>query len=298
MRALADGMKASLEGPATTLARAWRLTRADGRVLGFTDHDEALLLDGTRFEAATGLAAGEAETTLGLSAGTQEVEGALFAEAIGEADIAAGLYDGARVESFVVDWAQPERHFRLSVSTVGEIRRTGEAFTAELRGPEAALDAERGRTYRRRCDADLGDARCGVDLAAGGLLRTGTVVVADGAAIVMGGLGDLDPALYERGRLTFADGRNAGASREIAGFEAGGGGGGAVRLSRAPPPPHAAAPGGRVRLRAGCDRSFATCRARFANTVNFRGFPHLPGLDAVLSVAKRDDLHDGSVLVS
>ena len=32
---------------------------------------------------------------------------------------------------------------------------------------------------------------------------------------------------------------------------------------------------------AGCDKQFATCRAKFANAVNFRGFPHMPGNDFV-----------------
>lgn len=295
MRALPEELQASFAGPATTLARAWRLTRRDGRVFGFTDHDEALTLEGTRFEAATGLAAGEAEASLGLAAGTQEIEGALSADAISAEDVSAGLYDGATVESFVVDWMRPERFTRLSVATIGEIRRSGEAFTAELRGPEAALDAERGRTYRRRCDADLGDARCGVDLAGRGLVREGAVLSGDADAIVLGSLADIETALYERGRLTMLDGRNAGLSREVAGLETAGGD--ALRVALAETLPFAPEAGSRVRLRAGCDKSFSTCKARFANAANFRGFPHLPGLDAVLAVAKRDDLHDGAPLV-
>jgi uncharacterized phage protein (TIGR02218 family) len=36
-------------------------------------------------------------------------------------------------------------------------------------------------------------------------------------------------------------------------------------------------------IRPGCDKSFATCHAKFDNTANFRGFPHVPGTDQVLS---------------
>ena len=32
---------------------------------------------------------------------------------------------------------------------------------------------------------------------------------------------------------------------------------------------------------AGCDKRFVTCGAKFANGVNFRGFPHMPGNDVV-----------------
>ena len=36
---------------------------------------------------------------------------------------------------------------------------------------------------------------------------------------------------------------------------------------------------------AGCDKRFATCRDRFDNVVNFRGFPHIPGNDFVMRYA-------------
>jgi hypothetical protein len=34
-----------------------------------------------------------------------------------------------------------------------------------------------------------------------------------------------------------------------------------------------------VELVEGCDKSLATCATRFANMVNFRGEPYLPGID-------------------
>ena len=34
---------------------------------------------------------------------------------------------------------------------------------------------------------------------------------------------------------------------------------------------------------AGCDKTLATCRDRFANVDNFRGFPHIPGNDFIMS---------------
>ncbi|MDX5493645.1 MAG: phage BR0599 family protein, partial [Alphaproteobacteria bacterium] len=33
------------------------------------------------------------------------------------------------------------------------------------------------------------------------------------------------------------------------------------------------------------DKQFTTCRDRFANAVNFRGFPHMPGNDFVMASA-------------
>jgi uncharacterized phage protein (TIGR02218 family) len=48
---------------------------------------------------------------------------------------------------------------------------------------------------------------------------------------------------------------------------------------------------------AGCDKRFETCRTKFANAVNFRGFPHLPGNDFVVAYAVPGEPgHDGSPL--
>jgi hypothetical protein len=48
--------------------------------------------------------------------------------------------------------------------------------------------------------------------------------------------------------------------------------------------------------RAGCDKRIATCGAKFANTANFRGFPNIPGQDAVLRYASQDGGHEDGVL--
>ena len=59
-------------------------------------------------------------------------------------------------------------------------------------------------------------------------------------------------------------------------------------------------PGGKagdeLTVTAGCDRRFSTCRAKFANAVNFRGFPHIPGNDFVLKAPKAGDTLDGRPL--
>lgn len=293
MREISPDMRARLEAQATTLARAWRLTREDGMVMGFTDHDETLHFAGTRFAAATGLSAGEGESALGLSAGTQEVEGALSADAVKESDIAAGLYDGAKVERFLVDWSVPEEgHVLIDIATLGEVRRRDGAFVAELRGPEAALDRQRGRLYRRRCDAVLGDARCKADLAGGGRTRAGFVVEGAGRMVRIGGVGDVEGSQFAGGLLTLENG----ASREVSGVSQGVEDG-EVRVSLLEPFAVKPEAGAAVTLVVGCDKSFQTCRARFSNHLNFRGFPHIPGSDAALGVAKQGDLHDGSPVV-
>lgn len=43
----------------------------------------------------------------------------------------------------------------------------------------------------------------------------------------------------------------------------------------------------------GCDQAFATCRDRFQNTLNFRGFPYLVGNDVLLASPGSEPVRDG-----
>lgn len=163
MRDVPSELVARIEGGAASLCHVWRVSRPDGTVMGFTDHDRDLTFDGVVCGAASGWSAGAAEVSVGLGAGSVTAAGALDDTAITEEDIAAGLYDGASVEVWRVDWQRPDPGVRLWVGRLARIRRESGSFLAELEGPLAALERVVGRTYGRGCDALLGDVRCGVD---------------------------------------------------------------------------------------------------------------------------------------
>lgn len=166
MRDIPGEMADRIESGAATLCHVWLLERADGVRMGFTDHDRDLTVDGVICRAASGWIAGAADSAVGLGAGAATAGGALDDAAITDADLAAGLYDRARVDLWRVDWRRPDLRVRLWRATLARMRREGEAFTADLEGPLAALERVVGRTCGRMCDAVLGDARCRVDRAA------------------------------------------------------------------------------------------------------------------------------------
>lgn len=167
MRNIPEEMVARIESGAATLCHVWRLERADGVVMGFTDHDRDLVVDGAVCRAASGWTAGAGESAVGLAAGSVSAAGALDDEAISQEDVTAGLFDASTVELWRVDWARPNLRVRLWAGTLAKIRREGGGFVAELEGPLAKLERVVGRTYGRMCDARLGDQRCGVAEAAG-----------------------------------------------------------------------------------------------------------------------------------
>ncbi|MBB3769812.1 putative phage protein (TIGR02218 family) [Angulomicrobium tetraedrale] len=281
MRDLPAGLAAALATGATTLARCWRITRPDGGVIGITEHDEDLFVAGTIFRAAGGVTGSEEAAALGFSVGGGEMSAALSSDLIDEGDLVAGRYDGAEVELMLADWSAPSNFLRLRRGTIGEVRREGGAFTAELRALSSRLNIVRGRLFTGGCDADLGDARCKVALE-GAYRGSGTVSAVEAASLlVAAGLDGFAGGWFTQGRLIFTSGANQGFACEVKTHATAG----VARLELWQRPPEPLGVGDAFTVTAGCDKRFETCRDRFANALNFRGFPHMPGNDAVLRVA-------------
>jgi uncharacterized phage protein (TIGR02218 family) len=282
MRPIPSALQDKLASGVTTLCRCWRIARRDGVVQGFTDHDADVVLDGLTCRAGTGLTGSEATAKLGLAVDGAEIAGALDDETLNEADLAAGRYDAAAIELHLVDWSEPSLHVLLAKGTLGEVRREGQAFAAELRGLADRLNQESGRRYTATCSADLGDARCGVDLTAAAYRGNGTIAALRGTSIFSAsGLGAFADCWFTAGRLTFTSGANAGLAVEVKSHRAGDET--VIELWQAMP--EALAAGDAFTVTAGCDKRFATCRERFDKAVNFRGFPHIPGNDFVTGYA-------------
>lgn len=294
MRTLPTALAAHLSGDVTTMCHCWRVTRRDGVVLGFTEHDHDLSFAGTEFLAASGFQAADSEAANGLSVEAGEVTGGFSSAAISEADVLAGRYDGAKVEVFQVNWQAPEQHVLLRVQDIGDVVRAGGAFRAELRRMTHRLDQVQGRIYGRRCDAVLGDGRCKVNLDNPVYRGEGAVAAVLGETRVrVTGLNAAATGFYRYGVFRFATGVNTGHVCDIEDHRKDDG---AVTLSLWLPPPLPLAVGDTFTVTAGCDKSFATCRRKFSNSLNFQGFPHMPGTDFAFGYADGDTVHDGRPL--
>lgn len=276
MRALPDNLATHLAEGVTTLARCWKLLRRDGTAAGFTDHDRDFTFAGVIFHARSGLEAAEATSELGFAVGGGDVAGVLASTSITEADIASGKYDDATVETWLVNWDNVDERVLLDVASIGEIRRTEHAFTAELRGVMHRYDEECGRIYRADCSATLGDSRCKVALHTSHLHAEGRVEATDGRlGLSSAALASFAEGWFTGGGLRFMDGENAGVVIEVKAHA-----GSSLQLWV--PTARAISVGDTFSVTAGCDKSFAMCRSKFANSANFRGFPHMPGNDFVI----------------
>lgn len=297
MRTIGSNLQTMLDSKYTTLAWCWKLTRSDGIVLGFTDHDKDLSFDGVTFEANSGFTASEMDEAVGLSVDNLEAEGALSSDKITELDIAEGFYDNAAIEVYRVDWTDTANRLLMRKGNLGEITVKDIAFVAEIRGLAHILNQPQGRVFQAQCDADLGDTRCGIDLTDPAYNGAGSVAsVVSTNSFTVDGLESFADELFSYGILTWSSGSaNEGHSVEVKQHVTIGG---SVQISLWLSPLFAIQPNDTFTIKAGCDKLFATCIAKFNNKDNFRGFPHIPGTDYVISYAIRDDpTQDGGKII-
>jgi uncharacterized phage protein (TIGR02218 family) len=284
MKQLPAELQTHLDSGATTLCWCWRLTRRDASRFGFTDHDRDLTFDGTTFEAAAGFTASEMRDSVGLSVDNLEVTSALSSDRLSEADLAAGLYDDARVEIFRVNWAAPEQRVLMRTGSLGEVRRAGLTFAAEVRGLAHYLQQPKGRLYQFTCDADLGDGRCKIMLSDPLYRGEGEIVdVASARRFTVAGLDSFADDWFSRGLLTFTSGAADGQAIEVRTHIKTGS---TVTIELWAPARGPLQVGQTFVATAGCDKHLTTCQAKFANSANFRGFPHMPGNDFVTTFAR------------
>lgn len=254
----------------TALSLCWRIERCDGVTVALTDHDEDLVVGEVTYRAAPGITPSAIVRAEGVQPDTMEATGALAAAAITASDLGGGRWDAARVVMFAVRRDDPAvAPIALGEGRIGEVEMRDGAFTAELRGPAAALERPVTEATSPSCRALLGDARCRVAMA--GRRSFARVVASDGDTVTLDRAEPVANA-YGEGRLRWFGGSNSGLEGAIVVSD-----GDAIRLRH--PPPFEVTPGVLVEVTEGCDKRIATCSGRFGNAVNFRGEPYLPGMD-------------------
>ena len=260
-----------LAGELTRAAFCWTVERRDGAGLALTSFDRAIERGGVSYQASPGMMPAAIVRRSGLDPATSEIGGAVTSRALSAADLTAGRWDGAAARLTAVDWGDAAAEpVVLAAGEIGEVAIDGERFSTELRGAAARLDAAICPMTSPMCRAEFGDDQCRVDLA--GRTVRARVVASAGDRLT------LDTAVDGRflfGRLRFLEGSYAGLTSAVwasAGVE--------VRLRAVPA--DAVVAGTMIELREGCDKLMTTCSGRFANAVNFRGEPHVPGNDLLL----------------
>lgn len=278
-RTIGASLLAHMQGGETTLAWACKLTRADGEVYGFTSHDRDATIDGVDYLAAPGLEVASLVSSAGFAVDNTEAtvleDGVIFLRA----DILAGRWDGCAFELFRYNWADTSQGRDVrKVGQFGNIAPERGAWRVELRGLRQRLQGAVGHVTQPACRNRLGDARCGVDMGAGGRTVSGTLTHVSSTQVVRDSARTEAADFFGAGELTLTSGANDGLSFKVASHAADG------TLTLALPAVLPFTVGDSYSLTAGCRRRLADdCVAKFGNALNFNGEPHLPGIDAVVA---------------
>ncbi|MEM8773437.1 MAG: DUF2163 domain-containing protein [Pseudomonadota bacterium] len=286
-----EGLKAHLATGQTTTCRCWAVTRSDGVMLGFTDHDMDLGFDGMTFKAETGLSARALQQTTGLSVDNTEAMGAISDASISEDDIEAGRYDGAEVLAWLVNWSNIEERQLQFRGTIGEIKRSGGAFEAELRGMTDRLNFPYGRVYQRNNNDLLGDDGSAFDLSPANYSpEVAAVSVEERRIFRFDVLNAYEEGWFLHGSLLILDGPASGLGglikRDYLEDE--------QRVIELWQPLRAEIPAPvTCRILAGYSGRADDARLKFDNLRNFQGFPDIPGDDWVITDPSRSGRLDG-----
>ena len=264
-----SGSHGWLSAPVVPLAWCWRIERCDGVVLGLTTHDRMLTINGLAYRPEPGIRPSAIGQRAGPGGDSFDVSGALSSSTLAASDLALGRWNGARLLLLAVDWQHPEaRHLVVADGRLGGVSLQGGQFVAELAGRDTVLLGAAVPETSAECRAELGDRACRVALAAHRrVVRVEAVAANDVVVDAPLVAGD-----FAFGRWRWIDGAARGLTCAIIDNRS-------DRLTLAALPGGIDVTGLRAEIVAGCDKRAATCSARFANIANFRGEPHLPGID-------------------
>lgn len=275
MKTIPAALATHLAGDTWTVATLWEIIRTDAIVFRFTDHDADLVVGANTYLAAVGYAPTAIKHGVDASTDNMETHGILDDLGIRTEELIAGLFDHAVVTINLVNWASPsDGTAPLLKGYIGDVSAESGEFTAELMGLSQKLRKSLGELYQPACPADLFDTRCGVNPAS--FTATGAVTTATSQIQFTDTARTEADDYWNGGLLTFTSGENAGLAMDVKSSLATG------VLILYEPMPFDIAVTDTYSIQTGCDKILDTCKTRYNNIANFRGFPHIKGLTELL----------------
>ena len=277
MKPISSPLDAHLQQEVTYLATCWKITRTDNVVKAFTTLDIDLIFDSVTYLSVVGISPSSLETKDDMSVQNIDIAGVTSSNYISVTDIMAGLYDFAEVEIFKVNYTDLTQGRMLEQrGTIGEIKLQKQMFVVELRGLAQQLQQHIGDLCSATCRAELGDNKCQKNLTAF-TFTTSVTTVTSNLVFIANALTQA-AGYFTSGTITWTSGNNIGLSQDIKEFAT-------KQIVLAEPMPFSIQVADTFSIVAGCDKIFDTCKTKFNNVVNFRGEPHVPGVDAIMKTA-------------
>lgn len=302
MKTIPSGIQTAIDNRSTSLVRCWKITRTDGLIYGFTEHDQPLDINADGLGAVTYYPNDSFNTDAMSYSDEMDVDGEQIlgitnTEVFSEEDIIAGRFKSAEVKVFLVDWTNLAAGIvKLRKGILGEFEWMDFGFKVEIQGLSYLLQTNVVSLYSPRCRSKFGDqgsgtsGGCRMDLYA--LTHQATIAtVTNRKQFTLSGLvgtfadgtgGSKTGGYFQHGQVTFLDGPNSGVSREISTYSTAGGGTVGLYL----PVPFEPEVGNTISIAPGCDKTLEVCRDNWDNLNNMRAEPYTPGEDVFFRVVQ------------
>ncbi len=285
MKILESTLKEALASKTLTLCWCWLITRLDGVQLGFTSLDVPITIGGVTYYGTTGFDPGAAQQSQGVDKlDSQTLKGILDQTGISKAELDSGIFEGAQVRRFLVDYTNlpenleldPPKHLELALGYLGSKKRNSLGYEIQTKDYLSLLENNIGTTTSKTCRANLGDDDCRVDLSSYTHSVTVTATLDRRIFTIDGGLPN---KYFDRGRLRFTSGVNQGLDFDISYYQDN-------QIILAQPAPFSIAVGDTLTAIAGCAKTKLAC-IRFGNFANFMGEPDVPTTDLAINTPSK-----------
>lgn len=234
-------------------------------------------LGGATYTPVNGMQTSARQRLSALKASNFEARGIISTDTISDEDLRSGLYRDAKITEYLVNWHYPFAAPVMSSSYWMETTTwNGEHWDAQFAGIAQRFKRKVGGTYTRQCRHTLGDTLCTV--ATNLITETGEVdtVVSSLRSFTDTSLDNSTDDYYAYGYLTWTSGANEGVSVEVLSYT-----GASGTIALAIPMAHTIQVGDTYTLFPGCDKTLDDCKNKYNNVINYGGFPHMPGNDAL-----------------
>jgi uncharacterized phage protein (TIGR02218 family) len=265
------------------MADLFTFTLSGGAILRYTSAQVAVTVNGNTYAAGPVIKRGNTKLNVGIAVDTLSLS--LAADSSITVNgvplmkfVAGGGLDGARLSL--------ERAFSAGPGTawVGTLPLfQGRVSDSQTSRYEASLTVNSDsellnvmvprNVYQPGCSNTLFDASCGLSKVAYGVTATATAATDATQSIFPTARGDA-ANYFALGFLVCVTGANAGIARTIKSFAAG-------VFQTIQPWPVAVAGGDTFTAYPGCDKTLATCKAKFSNAARFRGCPWIPAPESI-----------------
>ena len=273
MRNLDINFQSRLNSQVSTFAKCWQIIGKMDNEICITEHDEDIIAFGKTFKSNNAFNATNLDLQNLPNSNRGAIEGAISIDGITENDILLGRFDNAQILLFLIDWQVPQYFVQIWQGIIGDIKLNGQVFEFELSGLESQLGKNLGRKFSRICDADLGDAKCTINIE--NYTQSGNVVENISPSQLKANFA-IAPVFenYKNGKLKFISGTMQNVEFPISSIETSGS---AYLINFKGQISQKYNIGASIKIYQSCDKNFATCKGRFNNGANFRGCPHMPG---------------------